>query len=140
MATATLAKSTVKYGPTIQGDLFFEVSFSETESRLDIPFSGKIFAKIPPIGTGLTSFGSNPMMRANVTGVGKEVSLPVGHIRPSGKTTLALTIPISISLDAILPPKDAQAAWKPDYVLSFRLELDPEISAIRSTAGEVKLG
>ncbi len=139
MPTATCTSSTIKYGPTIQGNLVYEITFSETEARLDIPYSGRLVVKLPPVGSGALSVGNNPMMPANVSGVSKAQTIAVGRVRPSGNTKVVFTIPVSVALSALLPMTEAQTKWVAPQHLTFELRLDPDIGPLACDTHDVKI-
>ena len=139
MATMTLVNSTIQFGPTIQGSVTVEMSFSETEVRLDVPFSGTLYVTVAPLKSGLKGVGDNPYAMANIAGVAKEISIPVGQVRPAGNMKIVSKIPISINLASLIPNELARTSWAPDRVLALRFDLEPDIRTIKYTVADLKI-
>jgi hypothetical protein len=111
----------------ITGTVTFEVTFNESEVKLDIPFSGALYV--------VASFGCTDKVTALEEGFGRpsiplsamriEATVPLTTVRPAGLAKVVTTVPVDLAVvNMFRSGHDSKFSIK-DAAVDVRVELNP---------------
>lgn len=146
MVQVTLGACTfVKSGATIQANVAFQATFTETEIRLDIGFQPELVIRPSLESTrGVEVAREKYFGRAGETttiitleGCRREIGVPLPMLKPSGQRSVSVTHGVAINVDALFTRADAPANWTTNAgleIVRFNLYLDLGAAAVDGPA------
>ncbi len=133
--------SFTKTGTTIQGDVTFTVSFTETEARLNLGFAATVFV-IPTVAStqGIVAYPVPFAGLVHLDTCRREQSFVAPTVYPAGQTQVTTTIKVSVTTPNLFnSPANVplETKWTPSNAgLDVRVEVSPDISGSKGTAGD----
>lgn len=91
-------------GTTVQADVTFDVTFTDTEKRLDVAFIPTVY-----ITPSLQSTQDVRIDQTTLSTVRCELAFPQGSVRPSGKDTVTVTATVSADKSSLFKSYEAYA-------------------------------
>jgi hypothetical protein len=109
-----------KSGSTIQANVTFHATFTETETRLDIGFQPELVVKASlestqgvVVGDGIIfgRDGKSMGMGSYLEDCRREIGVPLPMLKPSGQRSVSVTHPVAINADDLFDRPNVSAKW-----------------------------
>jgi hypothetical protein len=149
MAQVTLDACTFsKSGATIQADVSFQATFTETETRLDIGFQPELVIK--PSNESISDvevarderFFRGVVVTSHIYTLRsccREIAVPLPMLKPSGQRSVSVTHSVAINVGDLFTHPDAPAKWTTNPgldIVRFSLNIDHGTATVTGPSGQ----